>query len=145
MTAHLKIQFVVADGSRARWVRRSEEAADDFTTTREMKAEHREAGHPQGVVFESFGSQRFSVEEADEAVRRHREVFARAVAEEINTEATRNAFERLAIVAPSHTLAAITEHLNAAAKTRLVHTLAKDLGKTPDHELGGWLRHLELG
>jgi protein required for attachment to host cells len=143
MTAHLKIQFVVADGARARWVTRSE-TADDFKTTKEMHASHREGGHPQGVVFGSDG-QRFSVEEGDAAVKKHHEAFAREVADALNAEAGKDGFERLALVAPSHTLNAIAEHLNTATKARLVKTLAKDLSKTPDHELGAWLRHLELG
>lgn len=145
MTAHLKTEFVIADGSHARWVRRSERAQDDFATVRELSAGHRQGGHPLGVVFEGSSGQRFSVEEADEAVRRHAEAFAREVAEQINREAEAGGFERLAIVAPAHTLSAITAHLGAAAKARLVNTLAKDLVKTPDHELGGWLRSLELG
>lgn len=145
MTAHLKTLFVIADGSRARWVQRSDSANDDFSTSREMKSTHHHVGHPQGVVFEGSTGQRFGVEEADEAVRRHREAFARDVAEAINLEAAKDAFERLVIVAPTHTLAAITGHLGAPAHARLIKTLAKDLGKTPDHELGDWLRSLELG
>ena len=143
MTAHLKIQFVVADGARARWVKRSE-VADDFVTVRELHAEHKAGGHPQGVVFGSEG-QRFSVQEGDAAVKKHHEAFARQVADTLNHEAAAGAFERLAIVAPAHTLTAIAEHLNTGAKAKLVNTLAKDLSKTPDHELGQWLRHLELG
>jgi protein required for attachment to host cells len=145
MTVHLKTLFVIADGAHARWVRRSQQASDAFATAREMKAKPLEQGHPLGAVFESSSGQRFSVQEGDEAVHRHHQAFAREVAEEINAEVAKGAIERLALVAPSHTLSALTEHLSAAAKAKLTGTLAKDLVKTPDHELGAWLRSLELG
>ena len=144
MTAHLRIQFIVADGARARWVRRSENA-DDFVTSKETKAEGRASGHPQGVVFEGTSGRRFTVEESQGAVRQHREAFARDVADAINAEAAQGAFERLAIIAPARTLSAITDHLTKVASALLVKTLAKDLSKTPDHEIGAWLRPLELG
>jgi len=144
MTNHLKIQFVIADGARARWVRRSENA-DDFVTTKETKAEPRARGHPEGVVFEGVAGRSFTVEESLGAVRQHHEAFAREVAETINAEAAQGAFERLAIVAPARTLRAITHHLTKAANDLVVKTLAKDLSKTPDHEIGAWLRPMELG
>jgi protein required for attachment to host cells len=144
MTAHLKIQFVVADGSRARWVTRSE-TADDFKTDSEMHGDKKAAGHPQGAVFDSSTGRPSAVEPRDDAVRYHDESFAREVADALNTQAAAGAFERLALVAPSHTLNAIAEHLNTGAKAKLINTLAKDLTKTPDHELGHWLRTLELG
>jgi protein required for attachment to host cells len=143
MTKHLKIQFVIADGARARWVRRSENA-DDFVTSKETKAEPRATGHPEGVVFEGTMGRRFTVEESQGAARQHREAFAREVADTINAEAAEGAFERLAIVAPARTLSAITHHLTKIASALLVKTLAKDLSKTPDHEIGAWLRPLEL-
>jgi protein required for attachment to host cells len=144
MTAHLKTLFVIADGSRARWVTRSE-AADDFATASELHAKPLAHGHPLGEVFESSTGRGFSVEEGGEAVRRHHEAFAREIAEKLDAQCAAGGFARLALVAPSHTLNAITEHLGAAAKAKLVKTLAKDLTKTPDHELGDWLRSLELG
>jgi protein required for attachment to host cells len=143
MTKHLRFQFIVADGARARWVRRSENA-DDFVTTKETKAEPHAPGHPQGVVFEGSSGRRFSVEERQGAVREHREAFAREVADTISAEVVEGAFERLIIVAPARTLAAIRRRLSGAAKALLGKTLAKDLSKTPDHELGTWLRPLEL-
>lgn len=144
MTAHLKIQFVVADGARARWVHRSE-TADDFKTTAEMHAGQKAPGHPQGAVFDSSTGRPSAVEPRDSAVRHHDEAFARDVAAALNTQSAAGAFERLAVIAPAHTLNAITEHLTTDAKAKLFNTLAKDLSKTPDHELGHWLRPLELG
>ena len=143
MTAHVRIHFVVADGAHARWVERSGPASD-FKTLKEMRAGHKATGHPQGVAFEGSSGQRFSIEEKHDAVRHHEESFARDVASAINSEAGAGAFDRLAIVAPARTLGAITEHLNHQAKAKLVKTLAKDLVKTPDHDLGKWLNSLEV-
>jgi len=138
-----KLQFVVADGARARWVRRSA-IADDFVTSKETKAERQAGDEPQGVVFEGTSGRRFTVEERRGAARKHREAFAREVADTLNAEAVAGEFERLAIVAPTRTLSAITQHLSVVANAKLVTTLAKDLSKTPDHALGAWLRPLEL-
>lgn len=144
MINRLRTQFVIADGGRARWVERSA-AADDFVTVKELKAEPRRSGGAQGAVFESSSGMRFSVEERHGAVREHRAQFAQTVADAINAEAARGAFERLAVIAPAPTLSAISQRLSAAASGKLARVLAKDLAKTPDHELGTWIRGLELG
>lgn len=144
MTKPLRTRFVIADGSRARWVKRSD-VADDFTTTKELAAEPRVEGQHQGVVFEGVAGRRFGVQQRQSAVQAHRLQFAHQVADAINAEAEADAFERLAVVAPARVLSAIRGRLSAAANARLARTLAKDLTKTPDHELGTWLRTLELG
>ena len=143
MTSHLKIQFVIADGARARWIRRSENA-DDFVTSKETTAKSHSSGHPEGAVSEGTMGRRSIVEKSQGPAGEHREAFAREVADMINAEAAQGAFDRLAIVAPARTLSAITHHLTKVASALLVKTLAKDLSKTPDHEIGAWLRPLEL-
>jgi protein required for attachment to host cells len=143
MSASPHVQFVIADGSRARWVRRSERA-DDFVTVRELKAEPPTPGEPDGVVFGSSG-QRFNVSEKDAAMQRLRTRFAEDVAEALNAEAGRDPSEKIVVVAPERMLEAIQERLSGPARSRVIHTLAKDLTKTPDHELGRWLEPLERG
>jgi protein required for attachment to host cells len=145
MPKHLNIQFVIADGSCARWVKRSENA-DDFKTVQETQAgPDLYDSQPQGVVFESSTSRRFNVGERDEAVRHRQAQFPEAVADAISAQAAAGAFDRLAIVAPARTLSVIRRRLSPPARAMLVKTLAKDLTKTPDHELGAWLRPLEFG
>ena len=145
MSKHLKTQFVVADGSRARWVKRSDHA-DDFVTVEEAHAEANVYDlHPQGVVFEGSAGQRFSVAERDEAVRHRQAQFPEKVSRIINEQAERGQFERLVLVAPARTLNVIKAALSAPARAKLGETLAKDLTKTSDHELGAWLRPLEFG
>jgi protein required for attachment to host cells len=140
----LKTQFVIADGSRARWVNRSDRA-DDFVTSMELKAEHVHHGEPTGVVFESSSGQRFNLEERSQAERRHHIRFAEDVAESINAAAAKGELSRLAIVAGPRMLNAISQRLSVKAKAKLASTLPKDLTKTPDHELGRWLKPLEFG
>ena len=136
MTHPLKTLFVIADGSRARWVRRSE-TADDFVTVEEMKAGDAGDDDPQG--------QHAHGNEPETAHKARRAAFAREVAAALNAQAGRQGFIRLAVVAPAHTLGDIKGGLNTTTRALLAGELAKDLTKVPDHELATWLRPLEIG
>lgn len=138
----LRTDFLLADNAHARWVRRSD-AANAFATVREMHVEPATQAHPQGVAFESGGG-RFNIEEKRGAVDKHRYRFAEVLAEAINAKAAEGTLDRLCLVAPARTLAAVRRLLTPAAKAKLAQVLAKDLTKTPDHELGDWLQELEL-
>jgi protein required for attachment to host cells len=138
----LHTDFLVTDNGRARWIRRSE-TSGDFVTVEEMTVEPAAKGHPQGVVFESGGG-RFGVEEKREAVAKHRYRFADVLAELINGKAARGEIQRLSLVGPPRTLAAIRKKLTTEAQKTLVGSLFKDLTKTPDHELGAWLQSFPL-
>ena len=142
MIKPLRTQFVIADASRARWVQRSEQA-DDFVTLKELRASNQAHGHPTGVAFEGHTGQRFNIGERDAAVREHHLRFAEDVAEAINAETEAGLTERLVVIAQARMLGAIRQRLHPRASARLARTLSKDLTKTPDHELGAWLRRLE--
>jgi protein required for attachment to host cells len=144
MIKPLRTEFIIADGARARWVRRSDEA-DDFVTVRELFASEPQRSHPEGVVFEGHSGQRFNVEARDTVSSQRRLRFAEDLAREINAEAQAGRLERLAVIAPPRMLSAIRQRLGPSAAAMLARTLGKDLTKTPDHELGGWLRRLERG
>lgn len=145
MSKPLRTQFVIADGGRARWVTRHE-GAHDFVTVRELKADKVVlAGGAPGVVFEGSGSRRAGLGEPGKLAKAQGAMFAAELAEALNAEASRDAYDRLAIVAPARILGAISKGLSGPAKARLANSLAKDLTKIPDHELGQWLRPLELG
>jgi protein required for attachment to host cells len=144
MTKPLRTQFVVADGSRARWVRRNE-TDHDFHTFREQHAKAEARGGPQGVVFESSTGRRATVTERDTAVKARQGRFPEEIAKAINAAVEAGEVDRLALVAPTRTLAAITRRLTGAAQALVCGSLAKDLSKVGDHELGHWLRSLELG
>jgi protein required for attachment to host cells len=142
MTKPLRTQFVVVDGARARWIRRSDETRDLVTDNEIKAAPKAPTGGPQGVVFERAGGGRHAVEQGRGV--HEQDPFVLRVAEALNQQAERGAFERLAIVAPARTLNALREELAPAARDRLARSLAKDLTKVPDHDLDRWLRPLEL-
>lgn len=139
----LKTQFMVADGSRSRWVERSA-ATGDLVTIEETEAE---AGKPKrgppGVVFDGATGRGAGVRERSDFVERNRERFAKALAGELNARAAKGTLDRLVVVAPSRTLRAILSGMSEQAQERLKGALAKDLTKTPDHELVRWLGHFE--
>jgi protein required for attachment to host cells len=138
----LRTDFLVADNARARWVRRSGPAGD-YATVQELHAAAAPPPHPQGVAFESGGA-RFNIEERRGAVQQRRYHFAETLADVINARAARGEFERLCLVAPARTAAAIRKRLTREAEAVVIPGLAKDLTKTPDHALSDWLRDLEL-
>jgi protein required for attachment to host cells len=140
--APLHTDFLLADNAHARWVRRSD-PANDFVTVQEMHVQPAVRPHPQGVAFESGGG-RFNIEERRGAVQTRRYRFAKTLAETINAKAANGALDRLCLAAPARTLAAIRRQLSPDAQARLAHVLAKDLTKTPDHELRTWLQDMEL-
>lgn len=137
-----RTDFLVADNARARWVRRAEPRGD-YATVQELHAPPAAPHHPQGVVFESGGG-RFNIEERPGAVEQRRYRFAETLADLINARAARGEFQRLCLVAPVRTAAAIRRRLTREAQALVVPGLSKDLTKTPDHALADWLRDLEL-
>jgi protein required for attachment to host cells len=138
----LRTEFLLADNAHARWVRRSE-TASDFVTVQEVHADAVARPHPQGVAFESGGG-RFNIEEKHDAADSRRYRFAETLAETINDKAAKGQLHRLCLVAPARTLAAIRRQLTPEADAKLVHVLAKDLTKTPDHRLADWLGEFEM-
>jgi protein required for attachment to host cells len=62
------------------------------------------------------------------------------IANRLNAAAAQGAFDELVIVAPPHTMNGIRDHLNSTTAPTVAGTLAKDLVKTPDHELWPHLR-----
>ncbi len=145
MTKPLRTQFVIADGGRARWVTRHE-GAHDFVTIKELKADHVVLSRGQsGVVQDGATGRPSGLKERGAAAKAKNAIFAAELAEALNAEASRDAYDRLSLVAPARILSAIGRGLSGPAKARLANSLAKDLTKVPDHELGQWLQPLELG
>jgi protein required for attachment to host cells len=142
MPHHPSVDFLVTDNARARWVCRSA-ASEDFVTVEELTAEPEPRHLPHGVAFESGGG-RFNIEEKRGAVARRRYRFADTLAKAINDKAAHHQIQRLSLVGPPRTLAAIRRRLTPEAQAVVVGTLHKDLTKTPDHELGAWLNAIPL-
>jgi len=145
MPRHRKITFALADGSRARFVERSPDTGH-FVTVQEIDGADRlrEArawakSHPPGRSFESGGSLRHGVGKED-PYRQTKAEFAAEVAEALSRRALES--EGVVLVAPARILGELRKHLDP--RTKVLNALAKDLGKTPDHELHEWLDSLEL-
>ena len=143
MVQHLHDQFLIADGSRARWVSRPEDG-HGFVTTLEQLNEHRKRSQPpRGQVFEGVHRRAFTVEQLDEAVKR-RAAFAADLAKAIEQQIERHDTHRFVVVAPARMLNEILGQLSQTARGRVAATLARDLTETPDHDLSSWLATLEL-
>lgn len=142
MIKPLRTLVVIADGEHARWVEQSPRGAG-FVTISDRRAPGRSAGHPVGVVVE--GSSRSTTGDPSLAGRKQHEAFGREIADALNSEAAAGEFERLALVAPARMQQSIVGHLTGAAKAALIGSLDKDLTKTPDHDLTGWLTPLLFG
>ena len=122
MPKHRNLLIVVADGEHVRFVR----PAGDNALHSQNVPEHVDAA--DASVHHAKVAQY-----APRAL--EKEKFAGHVARELNQAAAKGAFEELVLVAPPHSLKAIEGGLDTTTRARLVGSLAKDLVKTPDHEL----------
>lgn len=138
MTKPLRTFFVIADGGHARFVARDPETGD-FHTVRELRAGGKAAHAYSGGTVEGATGHRHGTREPHEPARQAAEAFAGEIA-----AALKDGAERLVVVAPARMLGALRDKLPGGARERLAGELAKDLTKVPDHDLGAWLRPLEL-
>ena len=136
------ILFVLADGGRARFVRRAgvRRGLSTFCTIdgsdrlKQLRAEAR--GRAQDRTSQGDGSRSHAVEEAD-LMREGKEAFVADVAARAVEAARDQAFDAIFIVAPQRLLGRLERALPSG--TTLAGRLALDLTKTPDAELPRWL------
>jgi protein required for attachment to host cells len=141
MNKHLKFLFIVADGGRARFVTRSTKAEDDFATIAEHEAGPPPSGGERTAVFSRFGSGRDTTESGGGETLFEKD-YVNAVADQAVALAKAQSSMGVVLIAPPKLIASLKHAL--AGKVVIVGELAKDLTKTPDHQLGDWLRSLEL-
>jgi len=148
MPKHRNVLLVLADGEHARFVRPGTDFALHSEDTIDSVTAHKQSSdlgsdHP-GASFHSDATHHSSEAPRHDLHVLEKEKFARLVAEQLNVAAARDEFVELILVAPSHTLAGIRDHLDGRAAGRIIGTLHKDLLKTPDDELWPhvreWLR-----
>lgn len=147
MTRHPKILFVLADGSRARLVRRSPET-HDFVTVREIdggghlrEAHVKAKSHPSGRSFQSASPTRSAVG-ADDPYRQVKMDFMGQIAEAARTLAAEDGSAGVVLIATQRLLPELRRDVGTGM--RVLGQLAKDLTKVPDHELAAWLAPLEM-
>jgi protein required for attachment to host cells len=139
MPRQLNLLIAIADGEHARFVRPAadnalhSEAALDSITAHKRSADL--GSDRPGASFHSDSSAHHALAPRHDLHRLEEEKFARQIAEQLNAAAASGVFDELALVAPSHVLAAIRDALDTATRARVIGTLAKDLVKTPDDEL----------
>lgn len=146
MSPKPKALFVLADGGRARFVERSPETRA-FVTIQEIDGADRLAAlkaelkhNPAMRSFQSGTPASHSTGD-DDPYRQAKTEFAREVALAASSTAKARQSGGLVLVGPARILGP----LRAAAERSAVvlESLAKDLTKTPDHELNRWLEPLE--
>ncbi len=138
MPKHRKLLIVIADGEHVRFVRPAADNALHSDTTFDsvsahMRSEDIGTGHP-GAAFHSDSSAHHSLAPRHDPHTLEKEKFAHLVAQQLNGPA-QDTFDELVLVAPAHSLNAIRDALASPVHAKVVGALAKDLVKTPDHEL----------
>ena len=132
------VWFVLADGSRARFVTRRGEGY-------EIVAEYDAPGAhvpTRDIVSDRLGRQHESATTAHHAVEQrsdpHRErkaAFVRQIAGRLNAASAEGAFDELVLYAAPRALAELRVGLDDGARAKLKAEIAKDLTKTPLAEL----------
>ena len=132
--------FVLADGSRARFVtNRSEgpgyEVAAEYESpkahipTRDMVSDR------PGRVQESASRAHHRVEFKHDPHLEQKATFARRVASELNAASAKGAFDELVLFAAARSLATLRANLGEAARRKIKAEIVKDLTKIPLAEL----------
>lgn len=139
MARPLTLRIAIVDGEHARFVQPDTDNVLRTVGSLDSASAHqrsRDIGTDRpGRSFESASNARHGVGERHDLQEMEKEKFIRLVAEQLSAGAAGNEFDELLLVAPPRALPELQAALDAAAQTRVIGTLAKDLVKTPDHEL----------
>jgi protein required for attachment to host cells len=132
--------FVLADGSRARFLtKRPETAGYDIVAEYESAEAHvpsHEIGSDRpGRSRESAASARHSITPREDIHRARKASFARDIAAHLNEAGRRGLFDTLVIYAAPRALGELRTALNAEAQKRIKAEIPKDLTRLPLAEL----------
>jgi protein required for attachment to host cells len=135
--------ILVADGEHARVVvpasqRQFHTISSLDSATAHQRSSDLGTGEP-GRSYESANPTRHAIEPKTDPHRAAERDFVRLLATQMNEAATEGRYDHLVLVAPAHALLDLREALGREATALLHGTLAKDLVKVPDAELGGHL------
>lgn len=128
--------FVLADGSRARFLTRrlgapgyevvaEYESPDARVPTRDILSDR------PGRQQESANAAHHAIEAHSDPHRERKTAFARQIASRLNAAAAEGAFDELVLYAAPRVLAALRDALDDGARARLKAAFAKDLTKIP--------------
>ncbi len=139
MPKHRNLLIVLADGEHARFVRQGAHNAIHPDKTLGLADADKQSADPSSDRpaggFDTGSSPHHALMPERDPHGLEKVKFAHYVARQLNEAAAAGRFDELVVVAPSHTLNGIREHLDTTTAAMVVGTLAKDLVKTPDHEL----------
>lgn len=139
MPQHHNLCFVIADGGHARFVMPASDNAlhtvEAVNSTTVHKHDRDLVSDRPGRSFESGTTGRHAYTPRTDPHELAKDQFTRAVARRVNEDSAASVFNELVIVAPAHVLSELTDGLDAPTRAKLLGSLAKDLVKTPDHEL----------
>lgn len=136
--------ILIADGARARLVLnegpgRGVEAVagglfeQDLRATREIMADR------PGRTFDSAGTGRHAMELPTDPAREEKRHFAERLADHLDAAVSKNAFDRLIVVAAPGTLGDLRSALSDKVRSRVFAELDKDLTKVPNDKLASHL------
>jgi protein required for attachment to host cells len=139
MSKQQNLLVVVADGEHARFLRPAANNALHCESAFDSTAAHQQSSdlgtdHP-GAAMHTGSTAHHALAPRHDLKDLEKAKFARCIAQQINTAAMGEGFDRLILVAPSHILAAVYASLDTESKAFTINTLAKDLTKVPDDEL----------
>jgi protein required for attachment to host cells len=141
MLQHRSLLYIVADGGTARLIERLPKGG--FRTLRTLDGRAQLAivreqlrDEHAGRSIESANSARHAVGREDD-YRRAKAAFAKRTAEAVKRMLAEGEWSGVVLAAPARLVQVFRDELEG--EINLVRTLAKDLTKTPDHELGRWL------
>jgi protein required for attachment to host cells len=134
-----KLWYVIADGGRARFVKRDDNGAlrtiSSFVST-DLHKRASDLGRDRPArVMESATPGRSAVEPRRDLKEAAKEDFVKLVAEQLAAEHGRGQFDKLVLVAPPGVLTELKEKLSKPIAKLVVDALQKDLTKVPDHDL----------
>ncbi|HUN44757.1 MAG TPA: host attachment protein [Acetobacteraceae bacterium] len=136
--------FLIADGEHARVVFANGEnvlrTVRSFDSASAHVPSHEIGSDRPGRAFESARPGSHGVTPRHDPHQLEKLHFADFVADEIGIAAGEGAFDRLVLVAPAYCLNEIEDALDGHTASMIAGRLAKDLVKTPDHELLPHLR-----
>lgn len=145
MSKQREIWYLIADGARARIVRR-DQASGGYHAIRRFRSDKARLKTSElmsdrpGRVMESGSTARHAAASRHDPHLKAKLAFAQDLAEHISHACRDGECDEFILVAPAHTLGEIKKHLASLAQSKLVSEILKDLTRTPDGALG---RHLD--
>jgi protein required for attachment to host cells len=138
--------FVLADGSRARFLTRRQEEpgfeiAEEHDAPEARVPTRAIVSDRPGRVHESANSAHHGIETHHDAHRDRKVAFARQMAGRLNAASAAGAFDTLVLYAAPRSLAALRDALDDATRQKITAEFPKDLTKVPLAELP---RHLDV-